>query len=66
MPHDGNSKQSFIVLPLKPNVQIKDMGAYDRIPSDPAIFRQESPSGVHWGSIPEHDTLAISMRTVIR
>jgi hypothetical protein len=42
------------------------MGAYDRIPSDLAIFRQESPNGVRWRSIPEHDTLAISMRTGIR
>jgi hypothetical protein len=66
VPHDGNSQQSFTVLPLKPNGQIKNMGGYDRIPSDPVIFRQESPNGVLWRSISEHDILAISMMMGIR
>jgi hypothetical protein len=66
MTHDGNSQQSFTVLPLKPNGQIKNIGAYDRIPSDLVIFRQESTNGVRWRSILEHDILAMSMMMGIR
>ena len=58
--HDINSQQSFEALPLKPNGQIKNTGAPDRIPSDPAISRHESPSGVRRRSLPKPDTLARS------
>ena len=58
--HDINSQQSFEALPLKPNDQRKTMGAHDRIPSDPAISRHESPSGVRRRSLPKLDTLARS------
>ena len=36
------------------------MGAHDRIPSNPAISRHESPSGVRRRSLPKLDTLARS------
>jgi hypothetical protein len=65
LPHDGNSQQSFTVLPLKPNGQIKTWVHYDRILSDLAISKHESPSGVCTRSILEHDTPAISTETGI-
>jgi hypothetical protein len=46
VPHDCNSQQSFAVLPLKPNGQIKTWVHYDQILSDLAISKNESPSGV--------------------
>ena len=61
--HDINSQQSFEALPLKPNGQRKNTGAHDRIPSDPAISRHESPSGVRRRSLPKHDRPARSMGT---
>ena len=42
------------------------MGAHDRIPSDPAISRHESPNGVCRRSLPKHDRPARSMRIGIR
>jgi hypothetical protein len=61
VPCDGNSWQRFMMLPLKPNGQIKIMRAHDRILSDPAIFRHDASSGVHRRSLPEHDTPVRSM-----
>ena len=58
--HGINSQQSFEALPLKPNGQIKNTGAPDRIPSDPAISRHESPCGVRRRSLPKLDNLARS------
>jgi hypothetical protein len=43
VPHDGTNQQNFAVLPLKLNGQIRTWVYYDRIPSDSAIFRHESP-----------------------
>jgi hypothetical protein len=48
---------SFTMLPLKPNGEIKNTGAYNQIPSDLAIFRHKAPSGVCRWSLSEHDTL---------
>jgi hypothetical protein len=42
------------------------MGACDRIPSDPAIFRLELPSEVRQWSLPELDTPVKSMETCIK
>ena len=64
--HDINSQQSFEALPLKPNGQRKSTGAHDRIPSDPAISKHESPSGVRQRGLPKHDCLATSMGIDIR
>ena len=66
MLHDINSQQSFEALPLKPNGQRKNMGAHDRIPSDPATSRHKSPSGVRRQSLPKRDRPARSMGKGIR
>jgi hypothetical protein len=63
MPHDINSQQSFDALSLKSNGQIKNMGAHDRIPPDPAISRHESPSGVRRRSLPKYATATRTMKT---
>jgi hypothetical protein len=41
VPHDGNSQQSFTMLPLKPNGPTKNTGAHDRNQSDPTISSQQ-------------------------
>jgi hypothetical protein len=61
VPHDGNSQQSFAALLVKPNGQIKNMGALDRIPSDPAISRHKALSVVCRRSLLEYNTPARSM-----
>jgi hypothetical protein len=57
VPHE----QSFATLSLKPNGQIKNTGAHDRIPSNSATSRHEAPNKGRRRSLPEHDTPPRSM-----